>query len=464
MNIETERVRVKKASRKRMRFASAIDRRYLEKIYEDMARQGWLIDAFKGYREVYKAIEPQSLMFSVVVFQPNSPLAYPEESAGDMLHEFCEDDGWVLAASSQRYHVFYRDKASDVTPIHTDPSEEYRMVRSAINKDEMLLPFIALIQLPALVMQINNFSYEDLLSTSGLMPFVAPILMIMIISGYFSCILHWMMVNRKRAARGEALYYNSYEEVRRRNRIYLLSSLLYVLYIIGSLISMMLSIRTAMFVLLILVFGGIPLAVGIGLRHRIRTKRNSPWANGLMVVGGILAAWFLMMATVFTAVSRFEPPVADYEILDQIPVLTSETYGIERPMDRERLYINRSLFAPLSVEYNLWYDREQVEDGQVNSIDLHYIRASGVWTRDILIEGIIQDRQEFWQRYHDPGELPDYMGPLQGYEGKVDLVYDLYNGSNEMMFVKDNVICIVALNVPMEGDVMDTTIDALFGK
>ncbi|MFY9612720.1 MAG: DUF2812 domain-containing protein, partial [Tissierellaceae bacterium] len=93
---------------------------YIERHFEKMAARGWLISKIiSGNLFLYKRIEPEELDFSISPYEVET--AYTRKTK-DELEEFqtvCEYVGWNFATKSYDLHVYYKEKDSEVVPLHT---------------------------------------------------------------------------------------------------------------------------------------------------------------------------------------------------------------------------------------------------------------------------------------------------------------------------------------------------------
>ena len=107
--------------------------RHLEK----QAARGWMIEKISNFGWRYRAIPPQKLHFTATYYPPASDFE-PEPSDGELtFQDFCLHSGWKFAGSNGPLQVFYTDQP-DPLPIHTEPTEELRMIRKIARKG---LPF-----------------------------------------------------------------------------------------------------------------------------------------------------------------------------------------------------------------------------------------------------------------------------------------------------------------------------------
>ncbi|MCI8853082.1 MAG: DUF2812 domain-containing protein [Lachnospiraceae bacterium] len=91
----------------------------IEEHLERMAAQGWMLKKIGKGGWVYSRVEPVKLKFSVVYYPAASEFdPYPSD-AQKTLWDFCEKDGWRLAASWVQMQIFYHE-GENPRPIETD--------------------------------------------------------------------------------------------------------------------------------------------------------------------------------------------------------------------------------------------------------------------------------------------------------------------------------------------------------
>lgn len=77
---------------------SMYDRSATRQKLEKMAQKGWLIEKLGAVVWKYKPIQPQKLHFEIVFLPSGSVYEAEPTEAECRLQEFCEQDGWKLAA------------------------------------------------------------------------------------------------------------------------------------------------------------------------------------------------------------------------------------------------------------------------------------------------------------------------------------------------------------------------------
>lgn len=452
--------------KKKIKVVSAIDKVYLEETYRDMAANGWLVENVKGLFDGYRPIEPCDLEFEVTLFQPVTALDYPDKDKEETYQEFCEDEGWVLAAKNERYFIYYKVAGSKVTPIHTDPEDEYRSVANAMKKSEMLaFPILLLSQFLSIWVNLRTFRYENYLEPMGLFSIIYPLLFCIIITAYMMPMFMWLIQNRSRARDNKPLIYSSYKVVRVRNGLYNGALFLMLLYLISSVADLVTDgVPSFVFIIAIMTLI-IPFAIGMLIRYKIKKIKHSRTVNSVVVVIGLIVAYALMIGTMillFSANNDYVTP--QDEIPDGVAIVTHEDFGSDLVFQPRYVDVDASLMAPLSFSYNSWH---RSDEGDFGDIDLIYIEARNEWAAKIIANRVIEDERVSMERekpfLESQGMKADYLYPIEGYNRSLDLVYNLSHYNNEVMMRKGKVIYILRLDGSIDDDVLNKVVEELFG-
>lgn len=136
------------------------DRTGIQKILEDQAQKGWLLDKVTNLGWRFRRIEPKKIHFAVTYFPKAS--AYdpgPSEQQQD-LFAFCAHSGWVLAGTGAQMQIFYNERENPV-PIETDPRIELENIHASAKKNYLpaylTLGILALVQIGLQVGQLISF-------------------------------------------------------------------------------------------------------------------------------------------------------------------------------------------------------------------------------------------------------------------------------------------------------------------
>ena len=113
------------------------DQTAMQKQFEKMASQGWLIDKISSYVWTYRKIEPVSLHITVTYFPNASEFDPGPSESQQMMEEFAARDGWKLLTRWGQIQVFCNESEYP-TPIETDPVTQVNTIWRAMKKN--LLP------------------------------------------------------------------------------------------------------------------------------------------------------------------------------------------------------------------------------------------------------------------------------------------------------------------------------------
>lgn len=103
---------------------------------EKRARAGWMIEKVGSIFWKYRRIQPQPLKFTVTYFADGSDFDPDLTDKQKQLVEFCQQDGWSLAAHWGQMQIFYTPQ-EDARPIETDPVIQAETIRRAIRKQAL---------------------------------------------------------------------------------------------------------------------------------------------------------------------------------------------------------------------------------------------------------------------------------------------------------------------------------------
>lgn len=121
----------------RLETFSFYDYTYIAKYLEKMAAKGWLLDKIGNFTWRYRRIAPAKLKFTVTYF-PAATTFDPEPSEKQKtLWEFCEQDGWKLAAANAQMQVFYNEQ-EDPYPIETEAEIQLENIHQSAKKSVLV--------------------------------------------------------------------------------------------------------------------------------------------------------------------------------------------------------------------------------------------------------------------------------------------------------------------------------------
>ena len=136
------------------------DRTGIQKILEEKAERGWMLDKVSNFGWRFRRIEPKKIHFAVTYFPKAS--AYdpgPSEYQQDLI-EFCNHSGWNLVATAAQMQIFCNEQENPV-PIETDPMIELENIHKSAKKNYLpayySLGILAAVQIALQVGQLISF-------------------------------------------------------------------------------------------------------------------------------------------------------------------------------------------------------------------------------------------------------------------------------------------------------------------
>lgn len=127
---------MKNTKRQITRFAF-YDQTAMEKHFEMMASEGWLIEKITAYFLHYQRIEPQKLHFTVTYFPDASEFDPGPKDKHKMMEDFAAKDGWKLLTRWGQMQVFCNEAEKPI-PIETDAVTQVENIHRSMKKN--LLP------------------------------------------------------------------------------------------------------------------------------------------------------------------------------------------------------------------------------------------------------------------------------------------------------------------------------------
>lgn len=174
---------MKDTKRKLMPF-TFYDRSGIERLLEEEAAKGWMLEKTSAAGWIYRRIEPARIHFAVVYF-PGATAFDPAPSDAQLrFQDFCEHTGWELISSNIQLQI-YCNRNEDPIPIETDPVIELENIHASVKKT--FLPtyvldlFLGFMQLGLTFQRFSRDPVGTLANTAELLSVLFWILLI------FSC-------------------------------------------------------------------------------------------------------------------------------------------------------------------------------------------------------------------------------------------------------------------------------------
>lgn len=183
---------MKDTKRKLMPF-TFYDRSGIERLLEEEAAKGWMLEKTSAAGWIYRRIEPARIHFAVVYF-PGATAFDPAPSDAQLrFQDLCEHTGWELISSNIQLQI-YCNRNEDPIPIETDPVIELENIHASVKKT--FLPtyvldlFLGFMQLGLTFQRFSRDPVGTLANTAELLSILFWILLI------FSCAAQIFMYYR----------------------------------------------------------------------------------------------------------------------------------------------------------------------------------------------------------------------------------------------------------------------------
>ncbi|WP_432664657.1 DUF2812 domain-containing protein [Wukongibacter baidiensis] len=419
-----------KLTKKVIRVITIVDYKTLEKYFEDMALRGWLIEKYNTFTMEFRKIEPTKYKFNVSLFYNTLPFDYPDEEGTKSYQELCEESGWILATSTKVFQIFYVPAEENPIPIHTDPMEEYRIIKSTYFKTEFIsLLSLLLVSLSGLL-NIARFDYTSLYSNMYLWSMLTPLIMLIFASPAIYSIVY-LIKAKKSVKSGGDLPETSYRFAKVRGNGMLLLALIYLILTILIVIlepALNHSRYISLLAFLPAIFGGI---LGLWYVKFVKRKKRSRRKNIVVFMALLVMTIVVSTSLIFTLIGRVVAKTDDSYGLDprNYKAITLSDLGIYKNIERDHLWERGSIFVPVYFHY---YERS----GKT-SISTEYIRARNEKISSYIYEEILKEYQDKSYKHVFKGDNKIW---------RADRIHYLDDDYDNVIIRKGNII------VVLEGD------------
>ena len=161
---------------------SFYDRTHIQQYLEDMASKGWMLEKITSFYWQFKAIEPQTLHFSINYFPPASEFdAEPSEQLLT-IRDYCAHAGWEFVTASAQMQI-YCNTQENPTPIETDALVEVETIHKAMKKNflpsQIVLLILGILQM---ILHVNMFRINPIGYFTNASNFVATFCWLVVIA------------------------------------------------------------------------------------------------------------------------------------------------------------------------------------------------------------------------------------------------------------------------------------------
>ena len=375
------------------------DQTTMQKQFEKMAAQGWLIEKISGYFWTYRKIEPTNLHITVTYFPSASEFDPGPSEKQQMMEEFAARDGWKLLTRWGQIQVFCNE-AEDPTPIETDPVTQVNTIWRAMKKN--LIPshlMILALCLYQLVFNGYRFFTEmvDFLSTPYLLASI-PIWVLLLLAEIIEIITCFRWHRKAKPAADNGIFLPV-----KTNRFLTFALILSGLIILINTLQLPTGFRTFSLVWIVVVFSIILIGnlAKKGLKHAGASKGTNYTLTILLIT--ILTFVFLGVLTFFiirhgindgrTPIDSYERNGWKFEIYDEpMPLYVEDLMEIgDSTWSRERNRHNETFLISRSE-----YRQDHVKGGPEGLRDLSYtiVDIKLPFLYNIVKKAMLNERQD----------------------------------------------------------------------
>lgn len=444
---------MKNNTKKVLRFTSITEYKNLEKYLEMKALDGLILSEIKRNTLIFKKTQPRELTFNVSLFYHTTPFDYPDKEKDKDYRELCEESGWKFCASNDIYQIFYKEKDAEAVPIHTDPHEEYRIIKNTFMKTDFVSMIAMLLMAGIGLIQILNFNYENLLSNTGLFTVISPIFLIVIIISLYLSPVIWIIKNKINLSNGKELTFSTNKARLIRN---IITWSLISVYAVLTLLAVSDVFTNFFMVIVFFIPILIPALIAVYCVKRFKTKKHTRKHNiiffSIITVVTITVTIGLLMTILF---SRLDVREND-DIPKNIIALKLSDFGTNDAPKRTRIYKKSSVFIPVNFEYYESLGRKP-KDNEIMTVRTTYIQCINKDIADYVFDGYMKEEQKRLERrvndYLEFGneekarEEENEISQVSNILWNIDRGYYLSSTKSEIIIQKDNIIYILDSDV-----------------
>jgi uncharacterized C2H2 Zn-finger protein len=444
---------VKNNTKKVIRFTYITEYKTLEKYFEEMAAKGLMIYEIIRNTLVFKGTTPRELTFNVSLFYHRTPFTYPDEEKDRDYRELCEESGWKFCTSNDIYQIFYKEKDAEAIPIHTDPYEEYKIIKSIFMKTDFVSIILLLLIVGMGLINTFNFNYESLFSNSTLFAVISPIfLMIIVISIYVFPII-WFIKNKINLLNGKELTFFT-------NKVRLIRNIitwsLISVYFILTISAVSNGFTNPFMVMFVFIPVFIPALIAIYCFKKFKTKKRTQKQNIIFFLIIIIFTTCITLGIVMSiAFSRIRIGEND-DIPKEIAVLELSDFGTNDIPERTKVYKQSSIFIPVNIEYYESLGRKP-KYNEIMTVRTSYIQCINKKIADYVFEGFMKKEQKRLKKRVAEYQEFDSEEKAKEEKNKIREVskslwnigrgYYISGNKSEIIIQKDNVIYILDSDV-----------------
>ncbi|MBF8982258.1 DUF2812 domain-containing protein [Lutibacter sp. B2] len=453
---------MKKNTKRVMKSISITEYKNFEKYLEKKASEGLMLSEIKRNSLIFERTTPKELTFNISLFYYITPFDYPDEEKDKDYRKLHEERGWIFCASNSIYQIFYKEKDAEAIPMNTDPSEEYRTIKSIFMKTDFVSMLLMLFIVAMHLIQTLNFNYETLFSDTTLFIVISPVLLIAIVLSLYTHPVIWLIKNKRNVSSGKELTFST-EKARLIRNIVMWSfvSVYFILIILAGSDCFTNPLKVIL-AFIPVISGGL---IGKYFVKRFKTEKNTRKYNIVLFLiittCTIIITMGLVMAIVFSRM-EFEE---NNDMPKNVAVLELSDFGTNATPKRTRTYEQSSIFVPLNIEYYESLGRK-AKDHEIMMVSTTYIECRNKDIAEYIFDGYMNEEKErrekrikeylAFENEKRAKEEENEIIKISNNLWNVDRGYYLYNNKSEIIIQKEEVIYILESDVDFsEKEIVD---------
>lgn len=433
-------------------FASIMDYKNTEKYFEKMAAKGWMISKIGKMFYIFEKIEPREIDFNVSLLYENTPYDYPDDTPYNDYEDLCRESGWQPCFRNAVYQIFYKEKDAYAMPVHTDSSEEYRIVKSIYMKTEKFSLFMFAYFIFMGFYNVRRFSYEDLLSNLSIFSMVFPFFVgIMFLTMALPAGI-WFAVNRRNAREGMELYFFSEKTIFIKRTIYNITMFIYVSFLLFGIFG---SFSDGYVMLAALMPVTLAIMVGIYCSKRFKTVKKTRKQNKIFFLIAVSITIIVSISSVMIFVISSDR--SSGEDLSNVGkgYLELSDFNSDAVVGRSN---GRNKSSILVENYLYYYEalfRRPSKD-EIYSVRTTYIEGKNKKISDYIFNNYMEEEEEWFNKYGYGEEFDiefvNSIVPIDTNLWKVDKGFYLQDDKSEVIIQSGNIIYVLESDVDFSDD------------
>lgn len=447
-----------KNTKRVIKFIEITEYKNLEKYLEKKAMQGLILSEINNSTLVFEKTIPRELTFNVSLFYHTSPFEYPDEEKNKDYRELCEESGWKFCANNNIYQIFYKEKNDDIDLIHTDPYEEYKIVKKTFMKTNMITMLLIILYFFLGIINMMRFDFEDILSNLALFNLTWPTFLILIWIVMYSLSVIWLIKNKSNAANGRELTFFTDIRIKIKNTVMWSLMSIYFILAFFALTGINTNIYLVVLIFLPTIFS---IILAIFCIKRFKTKRRSKRQNLIFFIIVCILAVMVSTSAVTMGIAssgtRYDESDSynDNEP-EKIAVLKLSDFNTYDEPERTRIHEQSSIFSPINIEYYESLGRKPKDD-EVMAVRTRYIECIDENIADYVFasymekeQGRIEKRILEYQEYGNEKEAQEEKNKINEISNdvwNVDRGFYLNHNNSKIIIQKGTIIYILDSDV-----------------